>query len=111
MRRAASTSAITDVSMMKEREKEYKYWCMVDSKEFVKNEDKKLPLESLNHLAREVLCVETSKKFYCDILGFQVRLFLRNFKSLMYKGNCSSLTERPRRVASWLWNWVLLLYT
>lgn len=74
MRRAASTSAITDVSMAHGRHpQDCKYWCMVDSKEFGKDESKKLPLESLNHLAREVLCVEKSRKFYCDILGFRVQ--------------------------------------
>ena len=32
----------------------------------------KLPLASFNHIAREVLSLETSMKFYVDILGFQV---------------------------------------
>ena len=31
----------------------------------------KLPLASFNHIAREVLSLETSRKFYVDILGFQ----------------------------------------
>lgn len=30
-----------------------------------------LPMQSFNHIAREVLCIEKSRKFYCDILGFQ----------------------------------------
>lgn len=36
-----------------------------------RNEVVKLPLASFNHIAREVLSLETSKKFYVDILGFQ----------------------------------------
>lgn len=31
----------------------------------------KLPLASFNHIAREVLCLEKTMKFYCEILGFQ----------------------------------------
>lgn len=30
----------------------------------------RLPLQSFNHIAREVLSLEKSRKFYCDILGF-----------------------------------------
>jgi len=36
-----------------------------------KNNAVKLPLASFNHIAREVLSLETSRKFYVDILGFQ----------------------------------------
>ncbi len=32
----------------------------------------KLPMASFNHIAREVLCLEKSKSFYVDILGFQI---------------------------------------
>ena len=32
----------------------------------------RLPLASFNHIAREVLNIEKSKAFYCDILGFEV---------------------------------------
>ena len=38
-------------------------------------EEETLPLESFNHVSREVLNIERSKKFYCSILGFKV-LFL-----------------------------------
>ena len=33
---------------------------------------KKLPLSSFNHMAREVLNLEKSKRFYVDILGFDI---------------------------------------
>jgi extradiol dioxygenase family protein len=32
----------------------------------------KLPLSSFNHIAREVLNLEKSRHFYCDILGFNI---------------------------------------
>lgn len=46
-------------------------WLLADVEQRKKPEAT-LPLESFNHIAREVICIEKSRQFYCDILGFQV---------------------------------------
>lgn len=46
-------------------------WLLADVEQ-PKKPEKILPLESFNHIAREVICIEKSRHFYCDVLGFQV---------------------------------------
>lgn len=70
MQRSASTSAIDDLDINKNGS--CKYWCIVDAKNFDCYGTEKPLLESLNHLGREVMCVQKSKDFYCGILGFKV---------------------------------------
>jgi catechol 2,3-dioxygenase-like lactoylglutathione lyase family enzyme len=48
-----------------------KGWCMMDSS-FPSNVKPRLPLKSFNHLSKEVINLEKSKNFYCDLLGFVV---------------------------------------
>ena len=46
-------------------------WTLCDDPKIFSEISKvKLPIASFNHIAREVLNIEVSRKFYCDILGF-----------------------------------------
>jgi glyoxylase I family protein len=46
-------------------------WTISDAIDITKNKPRvKLPLKSFNHVAREVLSIEKSRRFYVDILGF-----------------------------------------
>jgi hypothetical protein len=46
-------------------------WTLCDDPKIISEISKvKLPIASFNHIAREVLDIEVSRKFYCDILGF-----------------------------------------
>lgn len=47
-------------------------WTLSDAMETSHHKARKFPLSAFNHVSREVLDLEKSKKFYCDNLGFQV---------------------------------------
>lgn len=49
---------------------EHSNWTLSDAVE-LNNYTPKLPLTSFNHIAREVLNLDRSKRFYMDILGFR----------------------------------------
>ena len=46
------------------------YYCITNSS--IKATGIKLPLSSLDHIAREVIDIENSKKFYVEIMGFTI---------------------------------------
>ena len=47
-----------------------KSWFLADVNEKIAKQ--KLPLQSFNHISREVICLQKSLRFYVDILGFVV---------------------------------------
>lgn len=47
-----------------------KSWFLADVNEKIAKQ--KLPLQSFNHISREVICLKKSLRFYVDILGFVV---------------------------------------
>jgi catechol 2,3-dioxygenase-like lactoylglutathione lyase family enzyme len=48
-----------------------KAWSLSDS-QIPPNQRPRLPLKSFNHISKEVINLEKSKNFYCDLLGFVV---------------------------------------
>jgi catechol 2,3-dioxygenase-like lactoylglutathione lyase family enzyme len=47
-------------------------WTLADALEKNHHRTRRFPLSAFNHVSREVLDLEKSKNFYCDILGFSV---------------------------------------
>ena len=48
------------------------WWTLSDKPSSSLHSGTKLPMASFDHIAREVLDVEISRKFYCEILGFDI---------------------------------------
>eukprot|EP01041_Mallomonas_annulata_P010217 gene10217-21304_t len=49
-------------------------WTISDALDVISEDPKpnlSLPLVAFNHIAREVLCIHKSKRFYCEVLGFR----------------------------------------
>ena len=71
-----STSFLVDMPNLKNNEIvgtiTADYWTLCDSDyDRKKQPRRRLPLGSFNHVSREVLCLEKSREFYVDILGFE----------------------------------------
>ena len=77
-KRSFSSRTLKDESAAPKIMGSHHAWTISDAVEIERLETKrspkmiKLPLKSFNHIAREVGCIEKSKRFYVDILGFSV---------------------------------------
>jgi hypothetical protein len=77
----------------------------------------RLPLIAFNHISREVLSLDNSRRFYCDILGFEVNKKLIHKKLLGFifsinvlTGNCKTSIRVRRILAEWIWCQVCILF-